>query len=120
MAKICDATGYTPADVADMPPPLARIRELEQENTFLIKENERLRRRLSEHSIVNSESENIPDPDPQSHSQPRPSAVSAFVDRTRDIAEQRDKEFRHAQGCSNDPYFQVCRFFEFSAYLTFF
>jgi hypothetical protein len=40
--------GYTPEQVAALPPPLVKIRELEQENGRLLRENEELRRVLAD------------------------------------------------------------------------
>lgn len=40
--------GYTPDQVAALPPPLVKIRELEQENARLHQENEEMRRMLSD------------------------------------------------------------------------
>ncbi|GLB39614.1 hypothetical protein LshimejAT787_0701240 [Lyophyllum shimeji] len=48
VTKLQTALGFTHEDVAVLPPPLLRIRELEQENARLEKENEDLRRMLSE------------------------------------------------------------------------
>ena len=41
-------TGYTPDQVAALPPPLVKIRELEQENARLHQENEDMRRMLAD------------------------------------------------------------------------
>jgi regulator of replication initiation timing len=46
VTKLQTALGFTPDQVAALPPPLVKIRELEQENTRLQKENEELRRLL--------------------------------------------------------------------------
>ncbi|KAF5373434.1 hypothetical protein D9615_009497 [Tricholomella constricta] len=48
VTKLQTALGFTPEEVAALPPPLARIRELEQENGRLEKDNDDLRRMLSE------------------------------------------------------------------------
>ena len=48
MTKLQTALGFTPEDIAALPPPLLRIRELEQENARLEKENDDLRRMLSD------------------------------------------------------------------------
>ncbi|KAF8064920.1 hypothetical protein FPV67DRAFT_1500702 [Lyophyllum atratum] len=48
VTKLQTALGFTHEDVSALPPPLIRIRELEQENTRLEKENEDLRRMLTE------------------------------------------------------------------------
>ncbi|KAH0837809.1 hypothetical protein J3R83DRAFT_6010 [Lanmaoa asiatica] len=48
ITKLQTALGFTPDQVAALPPPLVQIRELEQENTCLQKENEGMRRLLSE------------------------------------------------------------------------
>ncbi|KAJ7608442.1 hypothetical protein FB45DRAFT_946728 [Roridomyces roridus] len=48
VTKLQTALGFTPEQVAALPPPLAKIRELEQENARLSKENEDLHRMLSE------------------------------------------------------------------------
>ncbi|KAG5637661.1 hypothetical protein H0H81_003682 [Sphagnurus paluster] len=48
VTKLQTTLGFTHEDVAALPPPLVRIRELEQENTRLEKENEELRRMLSD------------------------------------------------------------------------
>lgn len=42
------SSGYTPDQVAALPPPLVKIRELEQENARLHSENEEMRRMMSE------------------------------------------------------------------------
>ncbi|KAJ3800970.1 hypothetical protein GGU11DRAFT_662796, partial [Lentinula aff. detonsa] len=44
VTKLQTAMGVTPEQVAALPPPLAKIRELEQENARLAKENDELRR----------------------------------------------------------------------------
>lgn len=46
VTKLQTALGFTPDQVAALPPPLVKIRELEQENTRLQKENDELRRML--------------------------------------------------------------------------
>ncbi|KAJ7598764.1 hypothetical protein C8J56DRAFT_914954 [Mycena floridula] len=46
VTKLQTALGCTPDDVAALPPPLAKIRDLEQENARLLKENDDLRRML--------------------------------------------------------------------------
>jgi len=48
VTKLQTALGFTPDQVAALPPPLVKIRELEQENTRLQKENEEMRRLLGE------------------------------------------------------------------------
>ncbi|KAJ7720787.1 hypothetical protein B0H16DRAFT_1603888 [Mycena metata] len=48
VTKLQTALGFTPEQVAALPPPLAKIRELEQENSRLHKENEELHRMLSD------------------------------------------------------------------------
>ncbi|KAJ7130360.1 hypothetical protein C8R44DRAFT_775428 [Mycena epipterygia] len=48
VTKLQTALGFTPEQVAALPPPLAKIRELEQENARLLKENDELHRMLSE------------------------------------------------------------------------
>ncbi|KAG6889905.1 hypothetical protein C0992_003698 [Termitomyces sp. T32_za158] len=48
VTKLQTSLGLTHEDVAVLPPPLIRIRELEQENARLIKENEDFRRMLAE------------------------------------------------------------------------
>ncbi|KAH7926888.1 hypothetical protein BV22DRAFT_1061973 [Leucogyrophana mollusca] len=48
VTKLQTALGFTPDQVAALPPPLVKIRELEQENTRLQKENEELRRLLGD------------------------------------------------------------------------
>jgi len=48
VTKLQTALGCTPEDVAALPPPLAKIRELEQENARLMKENDELRRMLGD------------------------------------------------------------------------
>ncbi|KAG6872643.1 hypothetical protein C0995_008074 [Termitomyces sp. Mi166 len=48
VTKLQMSLGLTHEDVAVLPPPLIRIRELEQENSRLIKENEDFRRMLAE------------------------------------------------------------------------
>ena len=47
MTKLQTALGYSPEDLEAMPPPLVKIRELEQENARLEKENEDLRRMVA-------------------------------------------------------------------------
>jgi len=47
VTKLQTALGYSPEDLEAMPPPLVKIRELEQENIRLEKENEDLRRMLA-------------------------------------------------------------------------
>ncbi|KIJ64729.1 hypothetical protein HYDPIDRAFT_131809 [Hydnomerulius pinastri MD-312] len=48
VTKLQTALGFTPDQVAALPPPLVKIRELEQENTRLQKENEEMRRLLGD------------------------------------------------------------------------
>jgi hypothetical protein len=48
VTKLQTALGVSPEQVASLPPPLAKIRDLEQENARLQKENEEIRRMLSE------------------------------------------------------------------------
>lgn len=48
VTKLQTALGCSPEDVAALPPPLAKIRELEQENARLLKENDELRRLLGD------------------------------------------------------------------------
>ncbi|EGO26902.1 hypothetical protein SERLADRAFT_368415 [Serpula lacrymans var. lacrymans S7.9] len=48
VTKLQTALGFTPDQVATLPPPLVKIRELEQENVRLQKENDELRRLLGE------------------------------------------------------------------------
>ncbi|KAF8665039.1 hypothetical protein AX16_000651 [Volvariella volvacea WC 439] len=48
VTKLQVALGFSPEQVAALPPPLVKIRELEQENLRLQKENEDLRRLLAE------------------------------------------------------------------------
>ena len=48
VTKLQTALGFTPEQVAALPPPLVKIRELEQENSRLQRENEELRRLLDE------------------------------------------------------------------------
>ncbi|KAI9567648.1 hypothetical protein HD554DRAFT_2219387 [Boletus coccyginus] len=48
VTKLQTALGFTPDQVAALPPPLVKIRELEQENNRLQKENEEMRRLLGE------------------------------------------------------------------------
>ncbi|KAJ3764491.1 hypothetical protein EV360DRAFT_77432 [Lentinula raphanica] len=51
VTKLQTAMGVTPEHVAALPPPLAKIRELEQENARLAKENDELRRLLTDSGI---------------------------------------------------------------------
>ncbi|KAJ7436200.1 hypothetical protein FB451DRAFT_1008937, partial [Mycena latifolia] len=44
VTKLQTALGFTPEQVEALPPPLAKIRELEQENDRLLKENDALHR----------------------------------------------------------------------------
>ncbi|KAJ7801695.1 hypothetical protein B0H14DRAFT_2386196 [Mycena olivaceomarginata] len=48
VAKLQMALGFTPEQVAALPSPLTRIRELEQENTHLLRENDDLHRMLAD------------------------------------------------------------------------
>ncbi|KAJ7704501.1 hypothetical protein B0H17DRAFT_1039833 [Mycena rosella] len=48
VTKLQTALGFTPEQVAALPPPLAKIRELEQENARLLKENDELHRMLAD------------------------------------------------------------------------
>ncbi|KAF7343349.1 BZIP domain-containing protein [Mycena venus] len=48
VTKLQTALGFTPEQVAALPPPLAKIRELEQENARLLKENDDLHRMLAD------------------------------------------------------------------------
>lgn len=48
VTKLQTAMGLTPEQVAALPPPLVKIRELEQENSRLQRENEELRRLLED------------------------------------------------------------------------
>ncbi|KIK68398.1 hypothetical protein GYMLUDRAFT_35808 [Collybiopsis luxurians FD-317 M1] len=51
VTKLQTAMGVTPEQVAVLPPPLAKIRELEQENARLAKENDEFRRLLADAGI---------------------------------------------------------------------
>ncbi|TFK32405.1 hypothetical protein BDQ12DRAFT_617124 [Crucibulum laeve] len=53
VTKLQTALGFSPEQVAALPPPLIKIRELEQENTRLQKENEELRRMLNDSGTRN-------------------------------------------------------------------
>ncbi|KAF8237622.1 hypothetical protein L208DRAFT_1450616 [Tricholoma matsutake] len=53
VTKLQTSLNLTPEEVAALPPPLLRIRELEQENAKLEKENEELRRMLSVSDLGN-------------------------------------------------------------------
>jgi hypothetical protein len=68
VTKLHMASGYSPEDLAMPPPPLVKIRELEQENLRLEKENEDLRRMLA------TSGRNL------SPEIPRRSAISPFQD----------------------------------------
>jgi hypothetical protein len=46
VTKLQTALALSPEQVAALPPPTLRIRQLEQENTKLIRENEEMRRQL--------------------------------------------------------------------------
>jgi len=48
VTKLQTALGYTPDQVAALPPPLVKIRELEQENARLHAENDEMRRVMTE------------------------------------------------------------------------
>ncbi|KAH7883095.1 hypothetical protein F5I97DRAFT_177690 [Phlebopus sp. FC_14] len=48
VTKLQTALGFTPDQVAALPPPLVKIRELEQENARLQKENDEMRRLLGD------------------------------------------------------------------------
>ncbi|KAF5372466.1 hypothetical protein D9758_005155 [Tetrapyrgos nigripes] len=48
VTKLQTALGFSNEQINAMPPPLAKIRELEQENARLMKENDELRRLLAE------------------------------------------------------------------------
>lgn len=48
MTKLQSVLALSPDQVAAIPPPLMRIRELEQENSYLHRENEELRRQLED------------------------------------------------------------------------
>ena len=48
VTKLQTALGYTPEELETLPPPLVKIRELEQENARLEKENEDLRRMVAD------------------------------------------------------------------------
>ncbi|ESK91195.1 hypothetical protein Moror_2915 [Moniliophthora roreri MCA 2997] len=50
VTKLQTALGFTPEQVAALPPPLARIQELEKENARLQEENDKLRRLLGDQS----------------------------------------------------------------------
>ncbi|KAK1235907.1 hypothetical protein PQX77_000857 [Marasmius sp. AFHP31] len=56
VTKLQTAMGFTPEQVAALPPPLAKIRELEQENARLLEENEKLRRLLQDGRSVSASS----------------------------------------------------------------
>ncbi|KAE9405589.1 hypothetical protein BT96DRAFT_812060 [Gymnopus androsaceus JB14] len=51
VTKLQTAMGVTPEQLSALPPPLAKIRELEQENARLAKENDELRRLLADSGI---------------------------------------------------------------------
>ncbi|KAG7096030.1 hypothetical protein E1B28_006711 [Marasmius oreades] len=48
VTKLQTALGFSPEQVAALPPPLAKIRELESENARLVEENERLKRLMGQ------------------------------------------------------------------------
>jgi hypothetical protein len=48
VTKLQTALGFSPEQVAALPPPLVKIRDLEQENARLNRENEDLRRMLQD------------------------------------------------------------------------
>lgn len=48
MTKLQYALAYTPEQIAALPPPLMRIRELEEKVGSLVRENEELRRQLEQ------------------------------------------------------------------------
>jgi hypothetical protein len=48
VTKLQTALGFSPEQVAALPPPLVKIRELEQENARLQRENDELRRALGD------------------------------------------------------------------------
>ncbi|KAL0567392.1 hypothetical protein V5O48_014602 [Marasmius crinis-equi] len=54
VTKLQTAMGFSPEQVAALPPPLAKIRELEQENARLLEENEKLRRLLQDGRSVST------------------------------------------------------------------
>ncbi|KAF9262791.1 hypothetical protein L218DRAFT_382193 [Marasmius fiardii PR-910] len=59
VTKLQTALGFTPEQVAALPPPLAKIRELEAENARLVEENERLKRLLGQDpGVVRTRSSN--------------------------------------------------------------
>ncbi|KAF7293046.1 BZIP domain-containing protein [Mycena indigotica] len=51
VTKLQTALGFTPEQVTSLPPPLVKIRELEQENARLTKENDELHRLLADAGI---------------------------------------------------------------------
>ena len=66
MTKLQTALGFSPEQVAALPPPLVKIRDLEQENARLHRENEELRRALADsggkghHSLEISRRDTLP------------------------------------------------------------
>jgi len=93
VTKLCEATGYTPEQLSNIPPPLARIRELELENVRLLKENEQFRRLLNERGIRIPVIIDSSAPMPPSQPVPGPSHL---------VGEQREQA-RHGRRRS-DPY----------------
>lgn len=57
MTKLQIAVGYTAEQVSALPPPLLKIRELEQDNARLQKENDELRRLLDPNGVRSLASE---------------------------------------------------------------
>jgi len=66
VTKLQTALGFSPEQVAALPPPLVKIRDLEQENARLHRENEELRRALADsggkghHSLEISRRDTLP------------------------------------------------------------
>ncbi len=93
MTKLQTALGVSPDQVAALPPPLIKIRELEQENGRLHKENEELRRMISDTSAG------------------RPLPLEVTRRTISHDSRNMDRDFKRRKADMDDQVYMVCRAF---------
>ncbi|KAK0447110.1 hypothetical protein EV421DRAFT_1788644 [Armillaria borealis] len=93
VTKLQTALGVSPDQVAALPPPLIKIRELEQENGRLHKENEELRRMISDTSAG------------------RPLPLEVTRRTISHDSRNMDRDFKRRKPDMDDQVYMVCRVF---------